>query len=54
MVGNNLGENKLGMKYIGDIMKQLPKNLHCLELYLSDNDIGGNDCDLKYIGEGMK
>lgn len=39
------------MKWIGEGIKQLPKNLYGLKLQLSDNELGGG---AKCLGEGVK
>lgn len=51
---NNLGKNQDNIKYLSEIMKQLPNNLQNLSLNLPYNDLGGNIYNMKYLAEGMK
>lgn len=39
------------MKWIGDGIKQLPKNLKYFEFYLSHNNLGENDEHMRLLGE---
>lgn len=41
------------MKYIGEGIKQLPKNIQNLELNLYWNELGENTDNLKYLSEKM-
>lgn len=35
-------------------MENLPNNLKCLKLYLSNNNLGVNTDNMKYLGRGIK
>lgn len=51
---NHLGENKEGMKFIGDGLKNLPEYLVDLNLILEFNDLGANYENMKFLSDGLK
>lgn len=44
----------MNMKYLSELMKELPSSLQNFELYLHGNNLGVNSDNIRYLGEGIK
>lgn len=42
------------MKFLGEGLKQIPINLHNIELILNGNNLGENTVNMKFLGDGLK
>lgn len=51
---NDLGKNVENMKWLGEGIRELPKNLQDLELRFVHNDLGENTENVRLLGEVMK